>query len=357
MKLFTCAHCQNVLYFENTRCERCRNEVGYAASRNRIELIRPAGKEKSRPAWRRCANAAHDACNWLLAADDPAALCEACRNNGVIPPLDPPDNVALWQRVQRAKHRLIYTLRRLGLPHAPRGPGNPEGLVFDVLADPPDDSGPKVMTGHDNGRITLALAEADDAERERRRADMGEPYRSLLGHVRHEVGHFYWNVLVRDAGRLEESRTLFGDETEDYAAALQRHYDHGAPPDWQERHVSAYAAAHPWEDFAETFAHYLHIMDTLETAASFGLRVQPRVASPDADTMSARVDFDPYGASDFGQIMEAWLPVTHMANNLNRSMGQPDLYPFVLSQAVQDKLDYVHRLVRAAHRDARANAA
>ena len=176
-----------------------------------------------------------------------------------------------WRKLEAAKHRLFYTLLRLNLPIETRNE-NPEGLAFDFLADQPAQSGPKVMTGHDNGLITIALAEADDAERERRRTAMGEPYRTLLGHFRHEVGHYYWDRLVRDEGRLDPCRAVFGDDSQDYEQALQRHYAEGAPANWQENFVSAYATTHPWEDFAETWAHYLHIVDTLEMAGAFGVQ-------------------------------------------------------------------------------------
>src|SRR6202044_2237030 len=155
---------------------------------------------------------------------------------------------------------------------------NPEfGLAFDVLADPPEGAGETVRTGHENGVITMNLAEADDAIREQRRTELGEPYRTLLGHFRHEVGHYYWDRLVRDGGRLDECRDCFGDETRDYGDALRKYYAEGPPPDWRGNFVSAYATAHPWEDFAETWAHFLHITDTLEMAGSLGIRVDPVV--------------------------------------------------------------------------------
>ncbi len=175
---------------------------------------------------------------------------------------------------------------------------------------------------------------------------MGEPYRTLLGHVRHEVGHYYWTRLVDEGGRQEEFRALFGDERQDYGAALQAHYANGSPTGWEANFVSAYAAAHPWEDFAETWAHYLHIVDTLETARAFGMKVRPRVRT-DID-LSGEVDFDPYRAAGIDELMEAWLPLTLAVNCLNRSMGQPDLYPFVLSSPAIGKLGFVHGLIRAA---------
>jgi hypothetical protein len=198
------------------------------------------------------------------------------------------------------------------------------------------------MTGHDNGLITIALEEADDAERERRRTQMGEPYRTLLGHFRHEVGHYFWDVLVRDSGHLDACRAIFGDDTLDYNTALQTHYQNGPPADWQDNFVSAYATTHPWEDWAETWAHYLYIIDTLEMASAFGIRVQPRVTRD--ETLSTNIDLDPYQAVDMQEIIEAWLPLTFAMNSLARATGNPDLYPFVLSPAVVRKLAFVHEV-------------
>jgi hypothetical protein len=269
----------------------------------------------------------------------------------VVPDLAVPANLFAWQRWQAAQHRLVYTLRRLRLPLANRQDDPAHGLVFDVLADLPD--GPKVLTGHDEGVITLALSEADDAERERRRTAMGEPYRTLLGHLRHETGHHYWDLLVRDTGRLEECRAVFGDDSQDYNEALARHYANGAPSDWRAGYVSAYATAHPWEDFAETWAHYLHIVDTLEMAGAFGIQLMPPLlkqpSAGDAGTaqlLAAEVDFDPFGPIGIETLIEAWLPLTYAVNSLNRCMGTADFYPFVLSEPAIAKLGYVHRLIR-----------
>jgi hypothetical protein len=223
------------------------------------------------------------------------------------------------------------------------GTGDDTGLAFDVLAEAEDPAAPRVMTGHDEGLITLALAEADDAERERRRTQLGEPFRTLLGHFRHEVGHYYWNVLVRDAGRLEECRAVFGDERADYAQALQAHYARGQTDDWRGLYISSYAAAHPWEDWAESWAHYMHIQDSLEMAAAFGLDVRPRLDA--TGELTTRVRSDPYSQPDYDRIIEAWMPVTIAMNSMNRCMGTPDLYPFVMSDAVVAKLRYIHRLV------------
>jgi hypothetical protein len=180
---------------------------------------------------------------------------------------------------------------------------------------------------------------------------MGEPYRTLLGHMRHELGHFFWDRLVRDDSEaLAACRRIFGDEQADYNAALQVHYQRGAPADWQSRFVSSYASAHPWEDFAETFAHYLHIVDTLETAHAFGMAVRPRTQH--GGEIGADMDFDPYRAGTMERIIEAWLPLAFAVNSLNRSMGQHDLYPFVLSPPAVAKLTYIHSLVHPASRAA-----
>ena len=354
MRLFTCQACQQLLYFENSRCERCGRALGYLPGADALSALEPAGGDAWRalarpdgPTHRQCANATHGACNWMVAADEGTRFCRACRHNRTIPDLAVPENLAAWQKLEAAKHRLIYTLLKLRLPLASKWEDPEHGLAFDFKADAPEPEGPKVMTGHDEGLITINVAEADDAERERRRAELGEPYRTLLGHMRHEVGHHYWNRLVRDVpGRLEPFRALFGDEREDYGEALRRHYAAGAPADWRDGYVSGYAAAHPWEDFAETWAHYLHIVDTLETAKAFRVRVEPEV--PHGDRMAAEVDFDVYAVEGVDRLVRAWLPLSYAVNSLNRSMGQPDLYPFVLSPRVIEKLGYLHRLVRAS---------
>jgi hypothetical protein len=221
---------------------------------------------------------------------------------------------------------------------------DPGGLAFDFLVSPPPGE-PLVMTGHERGLITINLAEADDSERERQRREMGEPYRTLLGHFRHEVAHYYWDRLVKDTPALDEFRRLFGDERQDYAAALSKHYADGPPNNWVEQFVTAYASVHPWEDFAETWAHYFHMVDTLETANAFGLRVRPKVGK--GANLATTVDFDPHSAA-MDRIIDSWLPLTFAVNSLNRSMGIPDLYPFVLAPAVIVKLSFIHDRIHAA---------
>jgi len=238
---------------------------------------------------------------------------------------------------------LVYSLIRLGLPLASKANDPETGLWFDFKANVEGED--PVMTGHDNGLITVNIAEADSVQREAARQKMGEPYRTLIGHFRHEVGHYYWDVLVtRDEDTLMEFRRLFGDETQDYGEALERHYAEGAPTNWGDSFVSAYASTHPWEDWAETWAHYLHLVDTLETAYFFGMSLDADLAPPTELKMAAC--FDPYQQRDFEPIFNATLPITFAVNSLNRGMGQPDLYPFVLPATVVEKMRFVHWLVQ-----------
>ena len=349
MKLFKCQFCGNIVYFENRSCEVCGHRLAYRPAQTELTAIEPLGenwwKPLNAPEQRRllCINAQYDACNWFVPDDTTDAFCLACRHNAVVPDISQPQNLSAWQALELAKHRLFYSLLRLKLPLKTVLEDPALGLSFEFLADPPPWTGPKVLTGHDNGKITIALIEANDAEREKRRVAMGEPYRTLLGHFRHEVGHYYWDILVRDGGRLEECRAVFGDDREDYGEALQRHYKNGAPADWQQHFVTQYATTHPWEDFAETWAHYLHIVDTLEMVAASGMSVKPKVDK--TGDFAARVDFDPYNAKTIEQIVDAWLPYVFAINNVSRAMGERDLYPFVLSPAVIAKLGFIHDLV------------
>lgn len=244
-------------------------------------------------------------------------------------------NQQAWLKLEAAKRRLLYGLISLGLPVSSRQEDAVWGLAFDFLEDTPpgvpgDDH---VFTGHAAGLITINLDETDDPKREKARQLMGEMYRTVLGHFRHEVGHYYWDRLVRDTPRLEVFRRVFGDERADYAAALGNHYTQGPPPEWQLRHVSAYAASHPWEDWAETWAHYLHILDTLETAASEGLIIR--------NGKNETAILPPIGRP-FPEIATQWRDVRLLLNGLNRSMGLPDPYPFFLADAVIGKLTLIH---------------
>lgn len=346
MKVFACARCGQLLHFENAACLGCGAQLGFLPDRLRLSPVAPredgllVADLDAKGLWRACGNAGAIGCNWLVPAGTGQDFCRACALNRTIPDLDVAGNLARWTEIETAKRRLVYALIRLGLPIRRQTDGTDDGLAFDFVADTPDKP---VLTGHADGLVTVNIAEADSPERERRRVAMDEPYRTLLGHLRHEVGHYYWDVLVREGGRLEPTRAVFGDETVDYAAALERHYETGPPAGWEQSYVSAYATAHAWEDFAETWAHYLHMIDTLDTARSFGVTVDP-AASADPAT-GAEVERDPYATGDFEALAADWLPLTVALNSLNRSMGQPDLYPFVLTPAVLAKLGFIHALV------------
>lgn len=354
MRLFECRACAHWLSFEEMECQGCRRPLGFVPSGGQLRSLDGAGQgpngETQHTAhgvdgtlYRTCANRAYGVCNWLLPADSPEPLCVCCRTNMVIPDLSSQIYSERWREIEIAKHRLFYSLLRFGLAVPNKADDPVAGLSFSFLADNND---LRVMTGHDEGLITLNIVEADSVERERARADMHEPYRTLLGHFRHEIGHYYWDRLVRDAGRIEESRAVFGDEQVDYNGALQSYYAGNIPPGWQDRYVSQYATAHAWEDFAETFAHYMHMIDTLETAYAFGLRIRPKARMQGlADTS---IDFDPYRNADFSDVVDAWGPLTLAMNSINRSMGQPDLYPFKLGPGVIDKLAFVDALVRGS---------
>jgi hypothetical protein len=278
------------------------------------------------------------------------AFCVSCRLAVVIPDQSIPQNVVLWALTEAAKRRLIYSCLRLKLPLANRTDDPEHGLGFRFLADvtKPDGSVEHVLTEHDNGLITLNIAEADDGVREKTRLGMKEPYRTLLGHFRHESGHYYWDRLVLNSRFLEPCRALFGDERQDYEEALKKYYNSGPPANWQENYISTYATMHPWEDWAESWAHFLHIQDTLEVAADFGLvgkriRIEPK-ESTDKNKPAIK-------ASPFDQVLQTWAELTVALNSINRSMGLRDLYPFVLSDTVVRKLHFISQVIAGTNPD------
>jgi len=335
MKLFSCDECGQQLYFESTSCTQCGSRLGYDREQRELRVL--AERRGKAPELRLCANALeHDACNWLVPQPSESAYCASCALSQVIPDLSVESNVVAWKRLESAKRRLLYTLEALGLPVVAKTAEPDTGLAFRFLQATPDEP---VTTGHENGTITLDSAEADPAYRERQREKLGEKYRTTLGHLRHEVGHYYFDRLIADAGQEPGFRKLFGDERADYQEALTRHYQEGPPAGWEQTHISAYATMHPWEDWAETFAHYLHMVDTLETAQSYGLAVRP----PDRERVTVRasaVDVD-----DFASLMDGFHVVTLALNGLNRSMGQPDAYPFAVPPRARDKLAFVHQVI------------
>lgn len=356
MKLYSCDKCQSLLYFENTVCLNCKSALGFDAGRLSMLTLAPANEKEfvditsNTHAWRYCDNSVYAACNWIIPAAQTSGFCIACDLNRTIPSLDKVENLDRWRRIEIAKHRLVYSLLRLRLPVESKERGIETGFAFDFMAD--TNPRKKVMTGHNSGIITLNIEEADEKQRVKHQLDLGEKYRTLLGHLRHETGHYYWELFFKNnqAGVLQ-FRKLFGDETAVYNKALEKYYKNGAPAGWNNNFISPYATAHPWEDWAETWAHFLHMMDTLETAYSFGIAVNPRKASDDQQ-MQANMSRDPYGIGNFDDIVHMWLPLTFAVNSLNRSMGHQDFYPFIISAAVLEKLRFIHEQVKAVRRQA-----
>jgi len=352
MRLSTCSSCGQLVYFENTSCTRCGATLGFNCNNLQVQSFTLAADGLLEPIdtgdknkYRYCANGVnHGACNWVINADASDEFCKACQLNHTIPDLSVGSNLLLWMKIEAEKRRLIYSLLALDLPLTQTDPAAPQ-LAFDFLAEtaPVADESQRVLTGHDNGLITININEADPALREKMRVNMSEQYRTLLGHFRHESGHYYWDVLVRNTEWLEPVRALFGDDTRDYSEALNAYYQNGPAADWQLNYVSAYASSHPWEDWAETWAHYLHIVDTLETAHEFGLTIAPQVS--DDKELRAAIKRNPYDSKNFINMIDHWLPLTYALNSLNRSVGHEHAYPFVLAEPVIKKLDLVHRIV------------
>ena len=353
MKLFNCSHCGQLIYFENTHCEQCGLRLGFETEN--LELV--ALQEETnglfsiqgQPTslhYRYCANYQHGVCNWLIPASSDLPFCNACELNRIIPDLGNPEYVQEWKTIETAKHRLVYSLLRMRLPLLSKTVNEETGLAFDFVADTNLPKNEKILTGHDNGLITINIAEADDIKREMTRKSMQEVYRTVLGHFRHEIAHYYWDRLIADTDKISEFRSLFGDERLDYGMALRIHYEQGPAPDWQKNFISSYASVHPWEDWAETWAHYMHIVDTLETAYSFGLTVGSH-GQHTGDSLQAEIKKDPYRINNFEKIIHLWLPLTFAMNSLNRSMGLNDLYPFVISPPVMEKMKFIHSVISA----------
>ena len=374
MRLFHCGHCGFLVFFESFQCVHCGNTLAFV--REHVDMValiqssdgsglferrlpRPglqtthentsnAGVSESEAPYLRyqmCANRTrYGTCNLALihTPGTPAdALCRACQYTRVLPDLSDRQNVRRWGLIESAKRRLYYIDIRLGLDQLP----GESGPIFEFLADIPGTT--PVLTGHASGVITLNVAEADDDERVRRRMAFQEPYRTLLGHLRHEIGHYFWDALIArgQPNRLEEFRALFGDERLDYAQSLQNYYARSPMPDisWRDTHVSAYATAHPWEDWAETWAHYLHLVDLLETAKSFDTQIN--VPSPLGDQHFTMIDPFIMPPPPFGSMLSALVPTTLLLNSLTRSLGQIDAYPFALSARAQEKMRFVHEVI------------
>jgi hypothetical protein len=305
-----------MVFFENSLCLQCGSSLGFLPSQAAIRTL--TGPLESA---QRCGNFDLIGCNWVVErpGDD---LCLCCVRTTVRPANDDAAAIALFAEAERAKRRVAFNLFSLGLPVD-------DTLSFELKSSELE----PVMTGHADGVITL---------------DLAEPYRTLLGHFRHELGHYYQPILLDSDHKWELCRMIFGDDRESYQDALDRHYEQGPPPHWQDAYVSAYATMHPWEDWAETFAHYLHIRSTLQTAADFGMRVKGPEATR-ADDTAGELRADPADLQMWGSfeaIMDDWIPLSMALNQLNRSMGKTDAYPFALSQPAIDKMTFMHLVIR-----------
>ena len=352
MKTYTCS-CGELLFFENISCVSCKRELGFLPDLICVSSLEPASNGLFAPnmpeaggrLYKKCQNYSQSGvCNWMIPVEINECFCVSCRLDTVIPDQTIAHNVLLWGLIEAAKRRLVYSALRLKLPLANRTDEPERGLGFRFMADTinPDGTSAKVITEHDHGLITLNIVEADDGAREKIRLGMKEPYRTLLGHFRHETGHYYWDRLVLNSKFLVPCRAIFGDERLSYEDAMKTYYGSGAPTDWQDHYISMYATMHPWEDWAETWAHFLHIQDTLEVAVDFGLVGRRIKIDPTGDAEGQKTSLK---AKPFEEVMEAWAELTIALNSINRSMGLRDLYPFVLSQPVVEKLHFISEVI------------
>ncbi|MEZ6146152.1 MAG: putative zinc-binding metallopeptidase [Planctomycetaceae bacterium] len=344
MRFFEC-DCGGKLFFHNTSCVACQRDVGFCPSCRSMTALDPSGGDTvqcsctgCRSTIVKCKNYAFEkVCNWCVTTDSDGQneLCRSCELTSVIPDLSVEGNKQRWAKLEEAKRRMLYTLDLLNLSFDSQNGQLP--LSFEFKGDPIVGhnwhhlaGGGQVFTGHANGVITINIQEADSVQREQTRIQMGEDLRTLVGHFRHEIGHYYWERLV--AGRCEsEFVSLFGDHTNPgYAEAKDAYYANGPAVDWEQHYVTKYASMHPWEDFAETFAAYQDIISMLDTAGHVGL-IEP-------------VDLTAQTSS----LISTYQRLGMAVNELNREMGLLDPVPFVLTGAINQKVDFIHALVRGA---------
>jgi hypothetical protein len=321
---FAC-RCGSPLQFSDRHCGACGDEVGFDP--RLFSVVSLAAFAATVEKLHFCDNARWGVCNWVIGDSESDPLCLGCRLNNVVPNMGWRENQQAWIALEQAKKHLIYQILRLRLPIDRTEQVPP--LRFDFVDN--------ALTGHLDGLITVNLNEANPIERERQRQLFGEPHRTLVGHMRHESGHYFWMRLIEHSDRLVSFRKLFGDERQDYAADLSRHHTQGPPANWRERHVSAYASSHPWEDWAETWAHYLHMVEALDTAHAMGVRVGNIGGGP----------FDAYAKASFPELIDRWRPLTVVMNGMNRALGLDDFYPFTLSPTTREKMAFVHDAIRA----------
>ncbi len=347
MKTFRCS-CGQKLWFENSFCYSCKKEVGYLPYKYEMVTIDEVSPLKKCKNW-----IDHDVCNWIVDHEHDTEYCQACRFNQTIPDLNIPGNLKYWYRIEKAKRRLIYSLMRLGLPLKSKVEDPELGLAFEFKSDDTHPQihfktigdGEKVLTGHSQGIITINVAEADDVSREKMRVQMMESYRTLLGHFRHESGHYYWNLFSGDQNLKKEFKNVFGDPDINYEEAIKNYYANGPKANWQNQYISAYSTSHPWEDWAETWAHYLHMISTIETAYFHGLIPQDKNHIVESSMNENRLLI---GRIQFESFIDLWIDCSLFLNDLSASMGQKYLYPFTISTPVETKMKFIHRVVEKA---------
>lgn len=338
MRRFYC-RCGGEIFFHDHYCKACGRDLAYDShiktmwsgedNQNGVFIAHsPQGRKLT---FKTCHNR-HTvvACNWVLPSKSEECQCVSCRSTRTIPDQTLTKNTERWRKLEKSKRLLFQTLIELDLINGKR-PESISDLQFDFLED--NRSNPAVnlehiLTGHCDGLITLNAAEADEGFLHTMKEQMQERYRTLLGHFRHEIGHYFWLKLFVTEPQKEAFRNVFGDEREDYAQALENYYAKGKQNHWRSRFITPYAASHPHEDWAETWAHYMHIVDTLQTAQSYNLSVyQPQ-----------EHNFDNWFAE--------WARVAQVMNQLNRSMGTAAPYPFKLSEMVVGKLRFIDEVVQ-----------
>lgn len=339
MKRYYC-QCKQEIFFNNLFCEKCGRDLiydpkaetmwsGVLTDKGFVTHSNQALPDEKDLILKPCANRNSSiVCNWSLTSEHDAQ-CISCKTTRFIPDLSIPKNNERWLILERAKRQLICSLISLHLP-IENYQERVNGLAFDFLEDQrsnPNVALKHVLSGHLNGTITLNAAEADEGFLHTMKEKMGEPYRTILGHFRHEAGHYFWNILIQSDYQLKAFRELFGDERQDYKEALEKYYQQKKPKFKSSQFITPYASSHPHEDWAESWAHYLHIVDTLETAVSYGLSsYEPKI-------------------NDFSSWYSEWARVAQIMNALNRSMGLNDAYPFVLTQIVRNKLEFIDALI------------
>jgi hypothetical protein len=348
VRAFACPVCNAFTPFDSDGCAECGTTLGFHLATKSMLPITDGVVALDGRQWVRCTQHETLACNWLAPAEQTAFERGRCLAHSLIrrePDAD--DTLAREKLVPTAAalRRLVYQLHDIGLPIDPfwRQDG---GLAFDLLSS--YTTGERVIIGHAGGVITIDLVESLDDYRESLRVRLGEPYRTMLGHFRHEVGHYYQHVLVETGfgakEYLDECRTLFGDERASYKDAIARHYEFGPPAGWSETFISEYATMHPWEDFAECFAHYLHIADTIDTSREAGM-----VLHADLVRFAAPRDIVPLESYDdvpIERMLFDWRWMSLFFNRVNTAMGKNPLYPFEIPRAVAGKLGFIHRVIR-----------